>query len=207
MSFHAGQTFTFGEQPSATKWQYLWDNDYALADGTGISDDAILARHIAAGVVGNSELAAGVLVQEAGNVTTDIATGTTTIPPDNTIPQNTEGDQYMSQAITPKSATNILVIEALIVGSSSISANVAAAIFQDSTSNALAAADLWRQTATGMANLRVVHRMVAGTTSSTTFKVRAGAHSANTFSFNGNAGIRRFGAISKSALFIREFKA
>lgn len=48
MSFHAGQTFTFGEQPSATKWQYLWDNDYALADGTGISNDAILTRHIAA---------------------------------------------------------------------------------------------------------------------------------------------------------------
>lgn len=51
MSFHAGQTFTFGEQPSATKWQYLWDNDYALADGTGISNDAILARHILNGVV------------------------------------------------------------------------------------------------------------------------------------------------------------
>lgn len=46
MSFHAGQTFTFGEQPSATKWQYIWDNDYALADGTGISNDAILTRHI-----------------------------------------------------------------------------------------------------------------------------------------------------------------
>lgn len=46
MSFHAGQTFTFGEQPSATKWQYVWDNDYALADGTGISNDAILTRHI-----------------------------------------------------------------------------------------------------------------------------------------------------------------
>ncbi len=51
MSFHTGQTFTFGEQPSATKWQYLWDNDYALADGSGIEDDAILARHIADDVV------------------------------------------------------------------------------------------------------------------------------------------------------------
>ncbi len=47
MSFHAAQTFTFGEQPSASKWQYIWDNDYALADGTGISDDVILTRHIA----------------------------------------------------------------------------------------------------------------------------------------------------------------
>lgn len=46
MSFHAGQTFTFGETPSATKWNYLWENDYALADGSGISDDAIVARHV-----------------------------------------------------------------------------------------------------------------------------------------------------------------
>lgn len=41
MSFHPGQTFTFGEQPSASKWQFLWDNDYALADGSGITDNAI----------------------------------------------------------------------------------------------------------------------------------------------------------------------
>lgn len=47
MSFHAGQTFTYGEQPSATKWQYIWDNDYALADGTGISAGAILTSHLA----------------------------------------------------------------------------------------------------------------------------------------------------------------
>lgn len=49
MSFHTGQTFVFGEQPSATKWQYIWDNDYALADGSGIEDDAIVNRHILAG--------------------------------------------------------------------------------------------------------------------------------------------------------------
>lgn len=41
MSFHAAQTFTFGEQPSATKWGYIWENDYALADGSGISSAAI----------------------------------------------------------------------------------------------------------------------------------------------------------------------
>jgi len=46
MSFHTGQTFTFGETPSATKWGYLWENDYALADGTGIENDAIINRHI-----------------------------------------------------------------------------------------------------------------------------------------------------------------
>lgn len=49
MSFHAGQSFTFGEQPSTTKWNYLWDNDYALADGSGITNDAITMAKIANG--------------------------------------------------------------------------------------------------------------------------------------------------------------
>lgn len=56
MSFHAGQTFTFGETPSATKWNYLWENDYALADGTGISDNAIINRHIGDEAVDLAEL-------------------------------------------------------------------------------------------------------------------------------------------------------
>lgn len=30
MSFHLGNTFTNGEQPNATKWQEVWDNDDAL---------------------------------------------------------------------------------------------------------------------------------------------------------------------------------
>lgn len=46
MSFHTSQTFTFGEQPSATKWGYIWENDYALADGSGIQAGAITAAKL-----------------------------------------------------------------------------------------------------------------------------------------------------------------
>lgn len=38
MSFHASQTFTFGETPSATKWNYLWENDYALQDWSAFTN-------------------------------------------------------------------------------------------------------------------------------------------------------------------------
>lgn len=41
----------FGEQPTAAKWNILGDNDASFHDGTGIDDDAILARHIDEGVV------------------------------------------------------------------------------------------------------------------------------------------------------------
>ena len=42
------------------------------------------------------------------------ATGTTTHPIDDTIPQNTEGDEYLTLAITPTNASNKLLIEVSI---------------------------------------------------------------------------------------------
>jgi len=41
----------YGEQPTAAKWNQLGTNDAGFKDGTNIDDDAILARHIADGVV------------------------------------------------------------------------------------------------------------------------------------------------------------
>ena len=44
-----------------------------------------------------------------------VATGTTTIPFDDTIPQNTEGNEYMTCAITPTNASSTLEIDVLIL--------------------------------------------------------------------------------------------
>ena len=51
------------------------------------------------------------LVQVVNTQTGAVATGTTVMPIDDTIPQNTEGDQYMTLAITPTHASNKLLIE------------------------------------------------------------------------------------------------
>lgn len=51
MTFHTGQTFTYGEQPSAAKWQYVWDNDDALASGSAIASGAIIDRHFASSII------------------------------------------------------------------------------------------------------------------------------------------------------------
>lgn len=37
----------YGEQPSASKWNILGNNDISFNDGTGIIDDAIIQRHFA----------------------------------------------------------------------------------------------------------------------------------------------------------------
>jgi U3 small nucleolar RNA-associated protein 20 len=51
------------------------------------------------------------------------------------------------------------------------------------------------------------HYMTAGTTSSTTFRVRAGAAGAATTTFNGTAGARKFGGVASSSITITEYKA
>lgn len=133
-----------------------------------------------------------------------VATGSTALPADDSIPQNTEGDQYMSQAITPSSPANVLLIDVNVQLSSTVGDNPGAALFQDSTANALAAmSDTGAQGASVGSNLKFRHMMLAGTGSATTMKVRAG-YSSGTTTFNGASGTRRYGAVMASELGIEE---
>jgi len=45
---YSADTFVADEQPTTAKWNKLWSNDASFNDGTGIADDAIIARHISA---------------------------------------------------------------------------------------------------------------------------------------------------------------
>lgn len=153
---------------------------------------------------------AGHVLQVVNYNTGAVATGTGTIPSDDTIPQNTEGDQYMSLAITPLFSTSKLVIE--VVGQFSNAAGggrFMMALFQDTTANALAASTQGFFDANKPFMLSLIHYMTAGTTSSTTFKVRAGTLSvaAGTTTFNGSAGARLLGGVSSSSITIWEIAA
>jgi len=139
-------------------------------------------------------------------VTSTVATGTTVIPADNTIPQNTEGDQYMTITITPSNASSTLEIDVAFLCSHSVgSAAVIAAIFQDATANALATAYVNIGAATTATELVIKHIMTAGTTSATTFKVRAGGSTAGTLTFNGTSGAAFFGGTLSSRITVREY--
>lgn len=143
-------------------------------------------------------------IQVQYSMTSAVATGTTTIPKDDTIPQITEGVEYMTVTITPKSTTNILRITAAIVGAHSAASNIIAALFQDATANALAVA--WGRNVGGSEGQPVLlsYIMTAGTTSATTFRIRVGGDAAGTFSFNGQGGARLFNTASKSSLIVEE---
>lgn len=152
-------------------------------------------------------LAAGAVLQVANFQTGAMATGTTIIPLDDTIPQNTEGTEFMSLAFTPESATSKLKIDVVFHGGTSIAARMIMALFQDSTANALAAVQLFVDSTSGGGVLSMTHWMTAGTTSATTFKVRAGPNAAATMTFNGSIGARLFGGVAASSITITEIAA
>jgi Holliday junction resolvasome RuvABC endonuclease subunit len=149
----------------------------------------------------------GAVVQIVSTNFSAMATGTVIIPTDDTIPQNTEGTEFMTQVITPKASTNRLVIEVnILLSNNSAAADITAALFQDSGVNALAAAQQTMPTSTYIQNLSFRHDMAAGTTSAITFRVRAGGSSAGTTTFNGQGGVRRFGGITISNIKVTEYK-
>jgi hypothetical protein len=146
----------------------------------------------------------GAVVQRQRTASGAVATGTTVLPWDDTIPQSTEGDQYLSQAITPTSAANLLEIEALLNLSPAGANNMTAALFQDATANALAANTISTAAATASTLVPIRHVLLAALTTATTFKVRAGGNAAGTTTFNGVASGRLFGGVIGSFLEARE---
>lgn len=145
------------------------------------------------------------IIQQVFTTTGAMATGTTTMPLDNTTPQNTEGDEYMSLAITPTNASNILIIEALGYFTNSLTEGTQAALFQDSTADALKSC--FTYLAVGACGpQQIVHRMVAGTTSATTFKFRVGRQTAATITFNGYLGVAYLNSTFTSYMRITELQ-
>lgn len=178
-----------------------------IKDGKLNTNSSVVTANITDGAVTEPKVDNGFVVQVVNTQTGAVATGTTIIPWDDTIPQNTEGDQYMTLAITPKSTTNKLKIDVVWHGSSSATNQIQVALFQDTTANALAAISSYQTTPTGGVALQFTHYMTAGTTSSTTFKVRAGGGVAGTTSFNGQSAVRRLGGVMASSITITEITA
>jgi hypothetical protein len=147
-----------------------------------------------------------VFLQQVSVDTGAVATGTTVMPMDDTIPQNTEGDEYMTLAITPLSASSSLIIEVTAFLTVSNAAQyVSGAIFKDADANALGAGAIWIAVLSEMHNLKFSIKVASGSTAARTYKFRAGRDTgAGTVSFNGRGGSRRFGGVCASSIRITE---
>ena len=182
-------------------------NPVAIATGT---DGQVLTSAGAGAQPAFEDVAAGGKIVQVVNVQTGaVATGTTVMPFDDTIPQITEGDEYMTLAITPTSATNKLLID--VCTSIAPNANIIStvALFVGTTANALAAI-LGNYHGVNVGSIHIdnfSHYMTAGATTELTFRVRSGGHASNTTTFNGRAGGRYLGGVAASSITITEISA
>jgi len=151
------------------------------------------------------------VLQFVSNSTASVITCNNQMADGDAIPTNTLGTEVITLAITPKSATSILTIEFFCCGTFGSASNSAGcALFQDTTSNALAAQNLRYGSSSG-GLYYVKHVMTSGTTSSTTFKIRIGQAETNGanrhYAVNGDAAAGRLmGGVSRAWLTIMETK-
>lgn len=181
-------------------------------DGLNIKDSklntasSVVNSNITAGAVTYDKAAAGFCVQLALATNTGVGTTTTTIPYDDTIPQITEGTEFMTVSITPKTTTNILIVEVTAVLARSAAGNMTMALFRDAGADAVAAVPVRIESVDGAEVARISYGVVAGSVAATTFRMRAGPTS-GTLTFNGANAARLYGAIVKSSMVVTEFNA
>lgn len=126
-----------------------------------------------AGADGNDG-ADGAIAQMLSTSDAGVVSHTTQIPFDDTIPQNTEGDEIFTLTITPTNASSTLLIEFNSNFAASTALRATAAFFVDSTADALAT---FSQRVESTARPEDIHARLflpAGSTSARTYKVRMG---------------------------------
>lgn len=147
----------------------------------------------------------GDTIQNVRSISSAVATGTTTMPIDNSIPQSTEGDQYFSQAFTPTSACNICEISWLLYLANSATNTQGVALFQDAGTDAISAVSQTIPSTNFRAMISGLFSKVINTAIAVTFKIRSGGGGAGTTTFNGSGGVRDFGGVANSYLQIKEY--
>lgn len=174
------------------------------------SNTAVPSQKSVKAYVGGKKIAGDVVqVVEAAPVTS-VVTCNTAIPYDDTIPQNTEGNEVITVSITPTNADNRLRIEfeAPIVGAETEQYSYAA-LFTGTTANAIAVSSGGYSASAPLQSqgpLLLTHEMAAGGTSAITFKVRAGTTGGTIYINGNNLGNRIFGGIASARMRVTEIK-
>ena len=160
-----------------------------------------------AGTLATTAFVTNRLVQNLNVTTSAYATGTTRIPSDDTIPQITEGTQFLQLAITPTSTTSLLEISVILnVRSGSEVVVVSTALFKNADANALQSNRLYTATNFAISPMVLTHRIVAGSTAEQIFRVRAGPNTTGSVAINGDNN-RIFGGVLLSSITIKEYAA
>lgn len=129
----------------------------------------------------------------------------TAIPVDDTIPQNTEGDQILTASITPKSENSTIYAFVDITGAFVNAANtvIAAALFKDSGADAIAAGKIQGSAANNAHTISFAYSEASASLTARTFNVRIGPNTGTAY-LHGNSSGRHYGGVMKSTLRVIE---
>ena len=153
---------------------------------------------------GGGKLAQAAVYAESGAV----ATGSTRLPVDDTIPQNTEGNALsaLDCTITPTNANSkLLIIAAVNLNSPAATGTSAIALFVDSTADAIAVGFAQQSSVNSWSWVASIHILIsAASTSSRIYKIRYGNDSGSNNTVNGGSSARLFGGVLKSSMTVLE---
>lgn len=201
----------------------FWSTLTSLIDGTiGSTRGQIIFRNatdwvpLSAGTAGQALITGGAgadpawgtrkWVKRSISIVSSVSTGTTIMPDDDTIPQDTEGDQYLTVSHTPEASGNLLRITVLAHLAQSAGNHMSGAVFLSGTANALRSSLHFNSTNNRIISpIVIVHEYTTASGSSHTFNFRAGGSAANTTTFNGESAARLHGGVLSSAIIVDEY--
>ena len=114
------------------------------------------------------------------------------------------GAELLTCSITPTSSSNRLVVTCNIITTTESGSVPAIGLWQDSGTNAIAGANGARWDTDTGTPIAIIWEQAAGTTSSTTFKVRGGPQSSGTLYMNGRNNTVAWGGVPVSTITIME---
>ena len=178
-----GNKLSFGSDAQGDVYYYSGSSIARLPAGT--SGQFLQTKGSSANPVWASGLVAQVTVV---NMAAVASVGSTQLPEDGTVPQISEGNRVsaLDITITPKSASNILLIETNVLGVIGVdNSNRGIAIFDASLSSAIGGNICFNAGQQFLSRMIASTKVTAGTTSQKTFRIHIGNDSAGSCFVNG----------------------
>lgn len=213
-----GRTFASGEVVTPAKLNALVDDaavgdivdadiksDAAIA-GSKLADLGVSTAKLANGAVTAAKVADGAVVQVVQTTNATRSTHTAVIPNDDTVPLVSKGDEILTQAITPATATNKVLVR---VNLPSVYANFGGTVSVFRGSTCINAGPI--QTSTSTVALFVSWSCEIldspASASPVTYSVRIGSSLAPWQVYLNGSTARFFGGASKATLTLMEIKS
>ncbi len=174
---------------------------YLRSDGTDPSWHALLAADLS-GPIPKANATPGSVIQSVLATTNSYTSHTTAIPYDDTIPQNTEGEQILTATITPTSTSTKVRCTAILQVDGAAQESVGA-IFRGAGVNALYAASSYANL-DALNQLILAYEDVPGSVAAQVYNIRVGTNGGGALYVNGTSGGRMFGGTCVSSLLLEE---